>query len=381
MATVAETWWRQTRLGLADRIYAARDRLLADPRFQRFASAFPPTRGIARRKGAALFDLCAGFVYSQILFACVRVRLFEVLAEGPATVPALARRLSLPVEAADRLLAAAASLGLAARRGGGRYGLGELGAALLGNPGIAEMIEHHAMLYADLADPLALLRGEARETRLGRYWAYAGTEAPAASADTDVAGYTRLMAASQPLVAEDVLDAYDVSRHRRILDVGGGDGSFLNAVAARAPTAELVLFDLPAVAEHARARFAHGPLAGRAEAVGGDFCRDPLPPGADLITLVRIVHDHDEATVRTLLAATRAALAPGGTLLIAEPMAGTPGAERIGDAYFGFYLLAMGSGRARTPAMLSALLREAGFVRTEAVPTRRPFLAGAVKAN
>jgi len=135
------------------------------------------------------------------------------------------------------------------------------------------------------------------------------------------------------------------------------------------------------VAEQARARFAQGPLAGRAHAAGGDFSRDPLPPGADLITLVRIVHDHDDATVRTLLTAVRAALAPGGTLLIAEPMAGTPGAERIGDAYFGFYLLAMGSGRARTPATLSILLREAGFARTEVVPTRRPFLAGVVKAN
>lgn len=380
MATVAETWWRQTRLDLADRVHAWRNRLLADPRFHRFASAFPPTRGIARRKGAALFDLCAGFVYSQILFACVRLRLFEVLAEGPATVPALARRLSLTVEATDRLLAAAASLGLAARRGGGRYGLGELGAALLGNPGIAEMIEHHAMLYADLSDPLALLRGEARETRLGRFWAYAGAAAPADSGERDVASYTRLMAASQPLLAEDVLDAYDVSRHRRILDVGGGDGTFLTAVAARAPDARLMLFDLPAVAERARARFATGPLAGRAEAFGGDFRAAPLPGGADLVTLVRVAHDHDDESVAVLLAAARAALAPGGTVMIAEPMAGTPGAERIGDAYFGFYLLAMGSGRARSPQVLGGFLERAGFCDVRSLPTRRPFLAGIVTA-
>ena len=85
--------------------------------------------------------------------------------------------------------------------------------------------------------------------------------------------------------------------------------------------------------------------------------------------------------MRTLLAAARAALAPGGTLIIAEPMAGTGGAERIGDAYFGFYLLAMGSGRARTPAHLAALLREAGFSAARAVATRRPFLTGIVKAN
>jgi demethylspheroidene O-methyltransferase len=60
-------------------------------------------------------------------------------------------------------------------------------------------------------------------------------------------------------------------------------------------------------------------------------------------------------------------------LLLAEPMAGTPGAEAMGDAYFGFYLLAMGRGRARTAAQLSALLTQAGFSAIRAVPTRIPL--------
>ena len=42
-------------------------------------------------------------------------------------------------------------------------------------------------------------------------------------------------------------------------------------------------------------------------------------------------------------------------------MLGTPGAETVGDAYFGFYLLAMGRGRARTPEQLKQMLTEAGF--------------------
>jgi demethylspheroidene O-methyltransferase len=69
---------------------------------------------------------------------------------------------------------------------------------------------------------------------------------------------------------------------------------------------------------------------------------------------VRVVHDHDDERVLALLRAVRAALPPGGTLLLAEPMAGTPGAQAMGDAYFGFYLLAMGSGRPRTPQRLGA---------------------------
>ena len=67
-----------------------------------------------------------------------------------------------------------------------------------------------------------------------------------------------------------------------------------------------------------------------------------------------MLHDHDDAAALALLRAARAALPPDGTLLLAEPMAGTPGAEPMGDAYFGFYLLAMGSGRPRTAERAAA---------------------------
>jgi demethylspheroidene O-methyltransferase len=86
------------------------------------------------------------------------------------------------------------------------------------------------------------------------------------------------------------------------------------------------------------------------------------------------VHDHGDATVRILLKAVHAALPPGGRLILAEPMSGTPGAEPVTDAYFGLYLLAMGSGRCRTVGELTALLSEAGFRRSVEVATRRPLL-------
>ena len=78
--------------GLADRWRSVRDFLLSSRRFQRWAAAFPLTRPIARRRAADLFDLCAGFVYSQVLFACVRLHLFEQLNAAPATAEALAAR-------------------------------------------------------------------------------------------------------------------------------------------------------------------------------------------------------------------------------------------------------------------------------------------------
>lgn len=359
--------------GLLARWYAVRARLVADPRFQRWAAGFPLTRRIARANTRALFDLCAGFTYSQTLFACVRLDLFGLLADGPVPEAGLVHRMGLSPEAGTRLLKAAASLGLIRRLPDGRCLLADLGAALVGNPAIARMIEHHALLYDDLRDPVALLRGEAGPTRLGGYWPYALGDGAALQADA-VASYSGLMSASQALIAEDILEAYPMRRHRCLLDVGGGEGAFLAAAGRLAPALQLRLFDLPAVARRAEAHILRAGLADRFQAFGGSFRADPLPSGADAITLVRVVHDHDDATVRVLLRAVHAALPPGGRLILAEPMSGTPGAEPITDAYFGLYLLAMGSGHCRSAPDLKALLSEAGFRSTAEVATRRPLL-------
>jgi demethylspheroidene O-methyltransferase len=96
---------------------------------------------------------------------------------------------------------------------------------------------------------------------------------------------------------------------------------------------------------------------------------------------VRVLHDHDDDVVLALLRKARAALPPGGRLLIAEPMSGTRGAEPAGDAYFGFYLLAMGRGRPRTPAELQAMLVEAGFARSRLLGTHTPLLTRVLVAD
>ena len=370
-----EHWPRLSRWSLA------RDRLLSSPRFQRWAATFVLTRPIARRRARDLFDLVAGFVYSQVLLACVRLRLFDILSEGPQSLSVLAGRLSLSNDAAERLLGAAVSLRLVAQHGQHHFRLGALGAAMVGNGAVAAMVEHHALLYGDLRDPVALLRGERTETELARYWPYAGTVRPELLDVDRVTAYTMLMSESQPLVAEEVLDAYPLGRHRCLLDVGGGDGTFLIAAAARIPALRVMLFDLPPVADRASARLAAAGLVHRASAVGGNFLSDPLPMGADVVSLIRVVHDHDDARVISLLRAVRAVLPEDGTLLLAEPMSGAPGAERVGNAYFAFYLLAMGRGRARTAEELEALLRAAGFNRVRSIAMRMPLQTGLIVAR
>ena len=357
-----------------------RDRLLRHPKVQRWAFSLPLIRWVARRQSAALFDLCAGFVYSQVLYAGVELGLYRRLSDGPAAVEELASGLQLPLESARRLLDASVALRLAERRGP-QYGLGPLGAALVANPTVGSMVEHHALLYADLADPLALLRSPGRPTHLRGYWAYAEPGAPEALAADRVAAYSTLMAESQSLIADLILDRFPIRGHRRLLDVAGGEGAFLAAAGRRAPELELCLFELPPVAARARARLAAAGLGPRARVVAGDALRDPLPEGADLISLVRVVHDHDDPAVLALLRAARRALVPGGVLLLAEPMARTSGAEPSGDAYFGFYLLAMGQGRPRSPEALMALLREAGFRSPRLIETRHPMLVRLITAH
>ena len=361
---------------LRERWQAWRNRLLASEGFQAWASRFPLTRPVARRSARQLFDLVAGFVYSQVLYSCVKLDLFNHLAaEGSCGLADLARFAGLNEDAMSTLLRAAASLDLVEPVGDDRYCLGFLGAPLAGNPGLQALILHHEKLYADLVDPLSLLRDEAGQGALASYWAYATAEQPSGLEVSRVAEYTQLMGASQHLVASELLQAYDLSRHRRLLDIGGGNGAFCSAAGARHPRLELAVFDLPAVAETARERFTREGLADRATAYGGDFLRDPLPQGADVITLLRVLHDHGDDHALALLRSVRRAIDDDGSLLVAEQMSGTGGAEPVGDAYFGFYLLAMGQGRPRTFDELSRLLTEAGFSAPREVRTNLPLQA------
>ncbi len=330
-------------------------------------------RTLVRRRARSLFDLMAGFVYSQTLLACVRLRLFEQLSTGPQTLPRLAALTGMPEAGLERLLRAACALQLLQQRDTGAYGLGVLGAPLVGDPGIAAMVEHHALLYEDLRDPVALLKADAPTGRMASYWAYANTAQPGGLADTDVAAYSALMSATQPMIAEEVLNAIDLRRHRCLLDVGGGEGRFVQQAAERAPHLQLMLFDLPAVAERARERLARAGLGRRCSVSGGDFARDGLPLGADIISLIRVAFDHPDERVLAVLRAVYAALPPSGIVVLAEPMSATPGAEPMGEAYFGFYLMAMGRGRPRTPKHLGRLLSAAGFGAVQLMPTRLPL--------
>lgn len=361
---------------------ARRNRVFANPRFQYWAARLPLIRWIARSRADAAFNLLAGFAYSQVLRACVEGGLFDILKEGPVSAAEVAARMDLSEEAALTLLRAARPLMLSEEAGPDRWMLGEQGAVFASNAGVQAMIRHHRLLYADLADPVAMLRSDRREaTDLSRFWTYAGALHGAGTRGTQTSEYSQLMAASQHFVADEVLASVSFKGVARLLDVGGGHGAFLTAIGTAWPHLELGLFDLPEVVETGRGVLADAVGADRVTGHPGNFFKNSIPQGYDMVSLVRILHDHDDAPAQDLLANIRRSLAPGARLLIAEPMAQIRGAEPMGEAFFGLYLWAMGSGRPRSPAEIIAMTKKAGFASARPVATAQPVNASVIIAR
>ncbi|MEM7519499.1 MAG: methyltransferase [Pseudomonadota bacterium] len=349
-------------------------RLIARRGFQRWAARFPLTRRKVRAEGDALFDLVAGFCHSQVLFALVELGVPDLLMERPLTLAALGARVGVPEERLLVLLRAGAALGLLKSRRDGRFATTHRGAALVGVPGLQDMIRHHDVLYRDLADPVAFFKGDTTPELAG-FWPYVfgGGVAP-----EEAERYSELMAQSQLLVADDTLDAVSLKGVQHLMDIGGGSGVFLSEVGARYPDIQLTLFDLPNVAPLAESRFRRAGLHTRATIAAGSFRNDSLPQGPDAVSLVRVLYDHSDETVRDLLGKIHATLPSGGRLIISEPMLGNGQPERAGDAYFALYTLAMGTGKTRSSAEITALCRDAGFANIKAVKPRRGFITSCV---
>lgn len=343
-----------------------RNRLLADSKFQRWAARTPLVRRIASKKALELHHLTAGFVYTQTLTAVVQSNLLAVLQGRIESTKSVAAMCGLTAPAAHTLLTAAQALKLTEEVSQGYWMVGELGASVLGNPGVADMVRHHTVLYRDLADPLALLKHR-ESTGLRDYWSYVpGGNHP----DEGHREYSQLMSSSLALISDHILDSVPLQDYQSLIDVAGGTGHFARVVTRRHPHISASVLDLPEVVSEAKNQFPNSDI----RFVATDMFRSPLPQDVELFSLIRVLHDHDDEPVASLLSRLCRALKPGGHLLIAEPMAGTQGAEPIGDTYFSFYLWAMGSGRPRNAEELRAMCLAAGFSAVREFKTPIPAL-------
>ena len=351
-------------------------RLIAKPKTQTIASRLPFGRSMVRRDGREIFDILQGFVASQVLSALIELDILQRLLDGAESAENLALSHGLPGNRMMQLLEAGVALRLLTRKRGRRYGLSRRGAAIVGVPGLEAMIRHNRAFYADMANPVALLRGDG-ETNLQKFWPYVNGEARDKDEET-AARYSDLMAQSQVLVAQDTLRMVSLKGVERLMDIGGGSGMFLSHVARRYPAIGSVLFDLPEVVPAAQAYLSDEGLGDRIDIKPGSFRQDDLPKGADAISLVRVLYDHDDATVAALLAKVHAALPPGGRLIVSEPMAGGGAADTAGDVYFAFYTMAMGTGSVRSAETIAAMCREAGFGEVLIAKSLRPYITSAL---
>ncbi|MFN3846068.1 MAG: methyltransferase [Paracoccaceae bacterium] len=346
-------------------------RLAMSPRFHAIAERIPGFRTKSRAEGRALFDVVSGFVQSQVLLALVELRLLHRLAEGPASTVALSHGTDIPPDKMMILLQAGAALKLV-RLKADRWHLAPRGGAFLTVPGLESMVRHHDVLYRDLSDPVAFFRGQT-QPELAGFWPYvfgAGGAADPALA----ARYSALMTDSQGLVAADTLRLVDLRGVAHLMDVGGGTGAFLRAVSAGYPSLSLTLFDLPAVV-------AGAPPLAKMTVRPGSFRDDPLPLGADAVSLIRVLYDHADETVVALLHKVHDALPPGGRLIISEPMSGGAQPDPATDVYFAVYTLAMQTGRTRSAADISSMLHAAGFSNIRPIWGPRPFVTSVVMAK
>lgn len=337
--------------------------------------------------------MITGFVHSQILFVFVETGLLHFMKDTPRLESELLDFVDLSEEAALRILRAGAALDVIESPEPDLWVLGEMGATLAANEGAMAIIRHHQLLYRDLTHPMDMLtRQRGKDNSLSEYWHYAAPDADNDAAHNlgahhesdDIAyksaPYSEFMAATQPMIWDQVIGRYPFDRHERMLDIGGGSGAFVEAVSKTSDTLQLGVFDLPEVIPHTCQRLAGSALQPRLDLHPGSFKTDPVPTGYDLITLIRILHDHDDDIADLLLSKVFDALPKGGKLLIVEPMAETPSAKRMGDAYFGMYLWVMGTGRPRSANEYHKRLKTAGFSTTRDIQTPLPIIAKAILA-
>jgi hypothetical protein len=165
-----------------------------------------------------------------------------------------------------------------------------------------------------------------------------------------------------------MVEAYDFSGIGVVADIGGSKGAVLIALLNKYPQMRGILFDLPGVAERARAEINAAGLSNRCQIVSGSFF-ESVPPGADVYLMRHIIHDWDDDKCATILRNIRKVMAPGGRVLVVENVI-PPGNDPSFGKLLDLVMLVIPGGEERTAEEYRKLYQTAGFRLTRIVPTR-----------
>ena len=307
-----------------------------------------------------ILKIATGFMAAKQLFAASEIGLFEALADGPAGLEELAGKTTVPRRTVGIVAAAMVSLGLIDQEGG-RYRNGETAATFLaGKPGhdVRPVLRFFNSisypLWERLADAVRSGEGQAQFGKFDR------------EQQQIFSGGVEALTAPE---AASLAAAYDFSGHKRLLDVGGGTGSFLLAVLRRYPALRGTLFELPGACAVARQRLSAEPEGKRIDIIEGDMFKTPLPAGHDVLLVANTVHVLSALRNLDLMRKMRATVQSGARLLLVDLWTNPTHTEPpIAALMSGEFLVMAGEGQAYSEQEADHWLGQTGWRKHERMP-------------
>jgi len=266
------------------------------------------TNGWDREK---LLDLSRTFQKSRILLTAAELNLFDILAKGYQTVEELCTSHGFSPRGLRILLDALASQGLVSRSIDEKYGLEESLSRLLtkdGDDTVLPMILHAASLWQSWSQLTEIVRTGVNPNVMGIR----------SRSTEDMEAFIGAMHVIGLKMADSIAESLDLTRFKRMLDIGGASGTYVMAFLKRAPHMTATIFDLPNVVQMAQKRLDKEACSHRVELAGGDYTSHDLPRGHDLVLLSAIIHSNGREGNRDLFRKIFQALEPGGALLVRD---------------------------------------------------------------
>ncbi len=252
----------------------------------------------------------AGFMKTRIILTAAELDMFTLLDEKPLTAEELARILNADRHAVTRILDCLIVFELITKKNN-RYGLTNQGARFSAqHPESAlPLLLHMNSMWDNWTQLTATVR-RGRNPNLKAVIA-----APDKTITSAFIGAMHVI--GKPLSREIAL-SYDAHRFKRLLDIGGGAGTYTIAFLEKNPHLTATVFDLPDVIPLAVERLKKDGYLERVSLVAGDFYKDALPAGCDLALLSAVIHQNSPQENLALCKKIYDALQPGGVLLIRD---------------------------------------------------------------
>jgi DNA-binding HxlR family transcriptional regulator/ubiquinone/menaquinone biosynthesis C-methylase UbiE len=321
----------------------------------------------------ALLDLIQSHRVTAVIYVAAKLGIAELLSSGPKSFNELVKATGADQSALARLLTSLSTIGICTRAGPERYALTEIGGSLDG--GATRSLKNWVIFEGELLSNSwnglleTIMTGKTAAELMG----LANSFDLMARKPENVRIFNAAMADLTGLVTSDVLAAYDFSRFTHLMDVGGGSGELIGAIATRYTHIRGTVFDLARCEETATAHLAKLGVSDRIDFCVGDFF-ETIPAVADGIILKSVIHDWNDARSCKILQNCRRAIGEEGTLLLVERlMPAVPGVhdDHKSHALSDLNMLRGPGGMERTEVQYRDLLDRAGFRTTSIIPAGR----------